>query len=84
VAGRASGLKKLSGEVLAMVGWSLTFLLTRHLRGYLSGVRCKSFAYGSADATATPSSLAPIKSRMVYLFGAGLPRLSWKKAVKWT
>jgi len=28
------------------------------------------------------SSLAPVKSRMVYLSGAGLPRLSWKKAVK--
>jgi len=26
-----------------------------------------------------PSSLAPVKSRMVYLSGAGLPRLSWKK-----
>ena len=26
-------------------------------RGYLSGVRCKWFAYGSADAIATPSSL---------------------------
>ena len=32
-----------------------------------------------ADATATPSSLASVKSRMVYLSGAGLPRLSWKK-----
>jgi len=31
---------------------------------------------------ATPSSLAAIKSRMVYLSGAGLPRLSWKKAIK--
>ena len=31
------------------------------------------------DATATPSSLAPVKSRMVYLSGADLPRLSWKK-----
>ena len=29
-----------------------------------------------------PPSLAPVKSRMVYLSGAGLPRLSWKKAVK--
>jgi len=29
-----------------------------------------------------PSSLAPVRSRMVYLFGAGLPMLSWKKAVK--
>jgi len=36
-------------------------------------------AYGPTDATATPSSLASVKSRMVYLSGAGLPRLSWKK-----
>jgi len=27
-------------------------------------------------------TLAPVKSRMVYLSGAGLPMLSWKKAVK--
>jgi len=37
---------------------------------------------GPADATATRSSLARAKSRMAYLSGAGLPRLSWKKAVK--
>jgi len=37
----------------------------------------KWFAYGPADATATPSSLAPVKFRMVYLSGAGLHRLSW-------
>jgi len=37
------------------------------------------FAYGPADATATPSSLASVKSRKVYLSGAGLLRLSWKK-----
>jgi len=43
---------------------------------------CKLFAYGPADATATTSSLSPVKSRMVYLSDAGLPRLSWKKAVK--
>ena len=49
-----------------------------HVR-LLSASRCKWFAYGLADVTATPSSLAPVKSRMVYLFGAGLPRLSWKK-----
>ena len=36
-------------------------------------------AYGPADATATLSSLASVKSRMVYLSRAGLPRLSWKK-----
>jgi len=39
-----------------------------------------SFIYrdSSPDATSTPSSLAALKSRMVYLSGAGLPRLSWK------
>jgi len=31
----------------------------------LSGVRCKRFAYGPADATATPSSLASLKFRLV-------------------
>jgi len=50
-------------------------------RGYLSRVGCKWFACGPADATATPAFPAPVKSRMVYLSGAGLPRLSWKKAV---
>ena len=34
---------------------------------------------GAADATATPSSRATLKSRMVYLSGAGLARLSWKR-----
>jgi len=53
------------------------------LAWFLSGVRCKLFEYGPANATATTSSLALVKSRMVYLFGACLPRLSWKKAVKW-
>ena len=32
---------------------------------YLCGARCKWFAYGPADATATPSSFASLKSRMV-------------------
>ena len=53
--------------------------MVRYWRGYLSGVRCKWFAYGPADATATPSSLARVKSRMVYFSGAALPRLPWKK-----
>jgi len=35
--------------------------------GYLSGARCKCFAYNPADATATPSSLALLKSRLVEL-----------------
>jgi len=33
----------------------------------------------STDATATPSSLAPVKSRVVYFSGTGLPRLFLEK-----
>jgi len=38
--------------------------------GYLSGARCRLFAYGPADATASPnpSSPASLKSRLVLLF----------------
>jgi len=57
--------------------------MLQHWHGYLSGARCKWFACGPADVTATPLSLAPVESRMVYLSGAGLPRLSWKKVIKW-
>jgi len=35
--------------------------VVRYWRGYLSGARCIWFEYGPADATATPSSLAPVK-----------------------
>ena len=55
-----------------LVGWqeghpACKNWVMRYWHGYLSGARCKWFAYGSADATATPSSLAPVKSGMVYL-----------------
>jgi len=33
--------------------------------GYLSGARWKWFVYGPADASATPSSLASVGSRLV-------------------
>jgi len=36
-------------------------------------------ANGPADAIPTPSYLAPVKSRMVCVSGAGLPRSSWKE-----
>jgi len=70
--------------LMLLVGWQKEHLacknwVVRYWHGYLSGARCKLYAYGLADATATPSSLAPVKSRMVYLSGAGLPGLSWKK-----
>jgi len=41
-------------------------------RGYLSGARCKWFAYSLADATATPSSLALLNKVQI-----GLTSLCW-------
>jgi len=38
---------------------------------YLSGTRCKRFAYGPADATATPSSLASLNPEWFCLSGVG-------------
>ena len=38
-------------------------------------------AYGPADATATPSSLAPVKSRMVYISGAAYPGCPGKRSL---
>ena len=48
---------------------------------YLSQARCKWFACGPADATATPSSLASLKSRLVsnVFSTTTLCRLSWKR-----
>ena len=51
--------------------------------GYLSEARCRWFAYGPVDATASPSSLASLKSTLVYLSGGGLSGCSGKEAIKW-
>ena len=61
-----------------LVGWqeghpACKNWVVRYWRGYLFRARCKWFAYGPADATATQSSLAPVISRMVYLSGASYP-----------
>jgi len=70
---------------MLLVGWqeghpACQNWVGRYWRGYLCGARCSWFAYGPADATATPSSsLIPVKSRMVCLSDVGLSRLSWKK-----
>jgi len=48
--------------------------------GYLSGARCRLFAYGPADATAIPKPqclLPHLNPDWFYLSGTGLPRLSW-------
>jgi len=53
--------------------------------GCLSGVRCRLFAYGPADATAIqkPHRLLPhLTPDKFYLSGTGLPRLSWKRGHK--
>jgi len=70
--------------LMLLVGWqeghqACKNWVVRQWRGYLSAARCKWFTYGPADATATPSSLAPVKSRMVYLSGAAYPSCPVKK-----
>ena len=50
--------------------------------GYLSGARCRLFAYVPADATTSqnPHHLLPcLNPDWFYLSGTGLPRLSWKR-----
>jgi len=54
--------------------------------GYLSAARCRLFAYGPADATASqnPHHLLPrLNPDWFHLSGTGLPRLSWKSG-RWT
>jgi len=50
-------------------------------RGYLSGARCRLFAYGPADATASqnPVISSQLNPYWFYLSGNGLPMLSWKR-----
>jgi len=48
-------------------------------RGYLSWAKCKWSTYGPADATATPSSLASLKSRMVLPFWCRLTQVVLEK-----
>ena len=52
-------------------------------RGYLFAARCKWFAYGPASTTATPSSVDPWKSRIVFTFLVpAYPGCPGKKAAK--
>ena len=54
--------------------------------GYLSGARCRLFAYGPTDATAIPKPhhlLPHLNPDWSYLSGTGLPRLSLKRG-HWT
>jgi len=71
------GLTLLIGhqeEHLACKKWMM-----RCWRGYLSRARCKWFAYDRADATATTSSLALLKSRMVSPFWCQLTQVVMEK-----
>jgi len=47
--------------------------------GYLAGKRCKWFACGPADATATSTTLTSLKSRLAFFSHACLPWLTWKR-----
>ena len=61
--------------------WTTDRRVMRCWCGYLSEERCRLFTYGPADATAsqTPSSLAPLKSRLVLPFGYGLTQVVLEK-----
>jgi len=50
-------------------------------RGCLSETRCKWFAYGPADATATPSSLAPVKSEWFSFLMPAYPGCPGKRSL---
>ena len=57
-------------------------LVMRCWCGYLSGARCRLFAYGPADAAAIPKPhhlLPHLNPDRFYLSGTGLPRLFWKR-----
>jgi len=64
-AGRASGLNWVLG----------------YWHGYLSAARCEWFAFGPADVTATPSSLAPVKSEWFTFLVLAYPGCPGKKAL---
>ena len=62
--------------------WPAKNWVVRCWRGDLSGVRCKWSAYGPANATATSSSLASLKSRLVQPFWCRLTQVVLEEAVK--
>jgi len=68
--------------LMLLVGQQEGHLACKKLSGgmlaWLSGVSCR-FAYGPADVTATPSSLASLKSRMVVAFLYWLTQVVLKK-----
>jgi len=77
-------------SVFDITGWasgqsiqSVQSWVMRCWHGYLSAVRCRWFACGPADTTATPSScLIKIQIGLTFLVPA-CPSCSGKEAVKW-
>jgi len=55
----------------------------KYWHGYLSGARCKWSVYRPAGATATPSSLAPVKSRWFTFLVPAYPGCPGRKAIRW-
>jgi len=90
-------VRRTTASLLPSVLWHYWFGVRKNIRfkkwvlrcwhGYLSGSRWKWFAYGPADATATPTSLASLKSRLVLPFWCWLTqvvRLSvWRFQYSW-
>jgi len=59
--------------------WLCVTNWVRCWRGCLFGARCKWFAYGPADSTATPLSLALLESGMVSPFWCQLTKVVMEK-----
>jgi len=59
--------------------WSIKNWVMRCCCGYLSGAKCKWFACGPANATATPPSLASLKSKMFLPFWYRLTQVVLEK-----
>ena len=53
--------------------------VVRYWHGYLAGTRCKRFAYGPADVTASPSSLAPVNTEWFTFLVLAYPGCLGKK-----
>jgi len=54
----------------------------RHWCGYLSGARCRLFAYGPADATASQNLIILIQTAFTFLVSP-YPSCPGKEAIKW-
>ena len=74
--------REFAFSALTLLVWVRPVWVVRYWHGYLSGVRCKWFAYVPAGATATHHLLLPVKSRWFKFLVPAYPGCPEKKAIK--